>query len=286
MLNFFRTYKSHLWLVLFLLSISPFIARLVDQRPADTCGVEKFDPALSHLKSIDQVISYADSHFTGASMHTSADTMAYALQMSELFKSRFCHGELNFRFSENWIAWTAGKLFWSHFSSMVLTKDVMKHAKCLCNQQTLAFMEALHQKGITTRSVGLGNKVPGHFLCEVRYGGNWHLFDISLEPNWDKIEQPHRDLEYYMTNKDLFYRVYEGRIPRSLFDAIMVKHVYGEPNDFPGKKMKFFQGTCEVLTYLLPVFSLIMFLWSLKKRPAGVGAANAPELRFSSHVQK
>lgn len=266
MLTSLRSHKYYLWLALFLLTASPFVIGVFDQRPKDICGVEKFNPSLSNLKSTEQILAYADREYKGGQLASTEDTLNYVLHLTEIFKYRFCHGELNYRFSENWIAWTAGKLFWSHFSSMVLTKDVVKHSKCLCNQQTLAYMEALIEKGIDVRTVGLGYKVPGHFLCEVWYGGSWHLYDISLEPNWDKIENPHSDLEYYLKNKELFYTIYEGRMPRSLFNTITEKHVYGERNDLPGKKMKFFQAFTEVLTYLLPVGFLILFLGSYRKR--------------------
>lgn len=266
MFAFLRSHKHYLWLVLFLLTVSPFIFSLFDQRPKDTCGDEKFDPSLGNLKSIEQILAYTDKEYKGGDFNSTEDTLNYVLHVTDIFKNRFCHGELNFRFSENWIAWAAGKLFWSHFSSMVHTKDIVKHSKCLCNQQTLAYMEALIQKGIDVRTVGLGYKVPGHFLCEVWYGGTWHLYDISLEPNWDKIENPHSDLEYYLRDKDMFYKIYEGRIPRSLFDKIMEKHFYGERNDLPGKKMKFFQSFSEALTYILPITFLVLFLVSYRER--------------------
>lgn len=281
-----RSNRKYLWLLLFLLSISPFVARLLDERPKDTCGQEKFDPNLGHLKSIDEVLAYADKNFSSNRLQTTEDTAAYVSQMSELFKQRFCHGELNFRYSENWLAWLAGELFWSHFSSMVLTKDVMKHSKCLCNQQTLAFMEALFKKGITTRTVGLGDKVPGHFVCEVHYGGSWHYYDISIEPNWEKVEQSHRELEFYLNNRDMFYKIYEGRMTRPLFDAILVKHSYGEPNDFPGKKMKFFQAGCEVISYLLPILSLGMFLWGFRKKHKVEKIPSPGKRPLSDTVQK
>ncbi|MBL7930666.1 MAG: hypothetical protein JNL60_02125 [Bacteroidia bacterium] len=266
MLTFFRSNKHYLWLVLFLFTISPFVVALFDQRPKDTCGNEKFDPSLGYLKSTDQILAYADKEYKGGSLLSLEDTVSYVAHITDIYKRRFCHGELNYRFSENWIAWVAGKLFWSHFSSMVLTKDVVKYSKCLCNQQTLAYMEALIQKGIDVRTVGLGYKVPGHFLCEVWYGGAWHLYDISIEPNWDRIEHPHRDLEYYLKDKDMFYKIYEGRIQRSLFDKIMEQQVYGERNNLPGKKMKFFQAFTEVLTYIMPIGFLVLFLGSYRKR--------------------
>lgn len=265
MFTFLRSHKYYLWLFLFLLTISPFVISLVDQRPKDTCGAEKYDPSLSRLKSIEQILAYADKGSNIGKLNSTEDTLNYVLHLTDVFKNRFCHGELNYRFSENWIAWLAGKLFWSHFSSIVLTKDVVKYSKCLCNQQTLAYMEALMEKGIDVRTVGLGHKFPGHFLCEVWYGGAWHLYDISLEPNWDKIEDPHRDLEYYLTDMDMFYKIYENRLPRDLFDKIMENHAFGERNDLPGKKMKFFQAFSEILTYVLPVSFLLLFFVSYRK---------------------
>src|SRR5690606_2565520 len=68
MLALLRSNKYYLWLGLFLLTILPFVVSLFDHRPKDTCGNEKFDPSLGSLKSIEQILAYADKEYKGGSL--------------------------------------------------------------------------------------------------------------------------------------------------------------------------------------------------------------------------
>lgn len=186
--------------------------------------------------------------------------------MSELIKYRFIHGLSNYSFAENWIAYLSGKLMWSHLSAIVNPEDILKHPEGLCSQQTIVFMEVLKRKGINVRSVGLGYKEgPGHFLCEVNYKGGWHLHDVTLEPQWNRIVNDHKSMAYYLANKDSLYVAYEKRLPREMYTKLTEKVTYGDVNAFPAKKMQIFHQSTLIITYLLPIVFIALFFFFQKK---------------------
>lgn len=235
-------------------------------------GKELFIPALKRLNSIDKLSIYADSVY--ASLHLPKfDTSKYVRTVSGTVKRRFYHGLSNYSLSENWISSLLGKICWTHISAIVDPDDILKYSEGLCSQQNIVFMQVLKNKGITTRTVGLGTiKGPGHFLCEVRYGNGWHLYDVDLEPNW-KIaaeEEKHESLQYLLKNKDLLYDIYENRISMSKLTTITSNVTYGTPNDFPARNMLLFHKVTKALTYLLPFFFLFMFFWYYRKYKAGL----------------
>jgi hypothetical protein len=259
---------ARILLFLFLLSLFPFALRLFQKPENDIATNEMFNKGLSRLNTSEKMLAYVDSSYASA-YGSKQDTATYVLMLSKLVKERFVHGTLNYSFSDNWIAWVCGKLFWSHFSSMVLTEDILKHTRGLCSQQTMVFMNLLKKKGINARSVGLGYKEgPGHFLCEVSYNGAWHLHDVTVEPAWSKIKNHHFDLDYYLGNLDSLYLAYESRLPRSIFYKIMEKHEYGAVNQIPAGHMRLFQYVTETLTYIFPVVFLLLFLYYYKKQSA------------------
>ena len=263
MSHFLRTYKKII-LVLFLLTLLPFIARLGKPYPEINTLKEKYNENLRSLSTQDELISYSEETFRNANPNALFDTSKYVAQLSDILKERFYHGDLKYTFSENWIAWACGKFLWSHMSFIVLTDDILKHGKAICSQQAMVFMEILREKKINVRSVRLGlDSGPGHFLCEVWYGGAWHLYDINTEPKWDKIPDSQMSLDYYLSRKETLYKAYEGRLSKVLFDKILEQHTYGKINALPAKNMKLFQWTAKVLTYLFPVLFGFLFILTL-----------------------
>lgn len=263
MSHFLRSNKK-IVLVLFLITLLPFIARIGKPYPEINTLNEKYNEKLRSLNTLDKLVSYSEQTYKTTNPNSAFDTSKYVAHLSDLMKERFYHGDLKYTFSENWIAWAFGKSLWSHMSFIVITDDVLKHGIAICSQQTMVFMEALREKNISVRSVGLGfDQGPGHFLCEVWYGGAWHLHDVNTEPSWKKVADDHKSLDYYLTNKESLYKVYEGRLPKALLDKILERHIYGKVNMIPAKNMKLFQWIAKILTYLFPVFFGSLFIFTL-----------------------
>ena len=232
---------------------------------------ELFEPVLLKINSIDKAADYIDGQYEAERKSSGFDTADYVKIVSKFTKSRFYHGLSHYNIHENWIAFLAGKLLWSHLSAIVDPNDILKHPDGLCSQQTIVFLELLKGKGIKARSIGLGYpEGPGHFLSEVYYEGSWHLYDISAEPVWKRIYNDHKSMDYYMDHKDSLYVVYDSRIPKDLFDKITQKISFGEINDFPAKNMLLLHKTTKIITYLLPVLFLFMFFLYYKKHKASL----------------
>ncbi len=249
-------------LISFFLGLVSIIPLFLSPEPPTQMGCsdgEKFYPGLLRLNSLNKIEKYVDS-LIGLTSNGIKDSALIVEIVSETVKKRFCHGQANYSISENWIAYLFGQLAWSHFSAIVKAEDILKHPVGLCSQQTIVFLEVLKRKGINFRHVGLGyDEGPGHFLCEVFYEGNWHLYDVTMEPNWEKTVQPHRSMEYYLSNKDSLREVYKGRMDSVILYKTLERVHYGEPGQIPGKKMALFHTVTKALTYLLPVVFFLLF---------------------------
>ncbi|MES2514089.1 MAG: hypothetical protein V4580_08080 [Bacteroidota bacterium] len=227
---------------------------------------EMFLPELKRLNSTDAVYNYADSVYLALNL-ADFDTTRYVKVVSGTVKRRFYHGLSCYSLSQNWICYTLGEICWSHISAIVNPDDILGYPEGLCSQQNIIFMEVLRKKGITTRTVGLGvEEGPGHFLCEVRYNNGWHLYDVDVEPNWKATVFNHESLELLLKNKEELYKIYDGRLPKSTIDTMIKKISYGVPNKFPAHNMYIFQKFTKIITYVLPVFFLLLFLWFYRKR--------------------
>lgn len=229
---------------------------------------ELFDPALQGLHSKKRLAAYIDSVFY---LHQKTDlpfdTSAYVNLTSDVIKKRFFHGLSSYSLRDNWIAAISGKIFWDHLSAIVDPDDILKHPNALCSQQNIIFATILKEKKIVSRAVGLGTpKGPGHYLSEVWYEGQWHLYDVDREPDWQKAPAAyHKDLAFFLQNKEVLYDIYENRISHTNLDLLLKDVKYGKPDVFPARKMLFFHRLTSMLTYLLPLFFLYMLLRSLAK---------------------
>jgi len=264
MLFFIKKHKITILALLFLLSILPFLnftSSSVSTKPV--IKKELFYPELQKFNSVEKVIKHIDSIYLQSHLAT-FDTAEYVKIASRFTKERFYHGLSHYNLSDNWIAALSGKLCWFHLSAIVNPNDILKHAEGLCSQQTIVFMEVLKQKDIKVRSVGLGYKEgPGHFLSEVHYNGNWHLHDVTMEPNWEKLDHHHGSLEFYLQNKDSLYLAYDTKYDRALFNKLLEKVVYGKPNEFPAKNMLLFHKITFALTCVIPFILLSLLLLAI-----------------------
>jgi len=265
-ISLFKDKRTFLYLVLFLLSLLPFVGRFFSSGNNPAAHGELYKSELSRLDTPEKCLAYADSVY--AAQHTGTfDTASYVATLSLITKQRFYHGSLDYTYSENWIAAAAGKFLWSHLSSIVIPEDILKHSSGLCSQQTIVLMKLLRAKNIDVRSVGLGYREgPGHFLCEVRYDGAWHVHDVSMEPAWTKIQDHHLSMNYYLSKKDSLFVVYESKLEKDVFFKLLEQVEYGDVNKMPAAKMAFFHRFTFALTILFPFLLLSMLIFSFKKK--------------------
>ncbi|MDO9000758.1 MAG: hypothetical protein Q7W45_13400 [Bacteroidota bacterium] len=266
MFTFFRD-KSHiLFAFLFIVSISHFFVGVSQQKIEVPNRTELFNPQLLSINSIDKALAYTDSIYN-LSHSKSFDTLAYVKIASTFIKERFYHSLSSYNFSENWIAYGFSKIFWSHFSAIVNPDHILKYPEGLCSQQNIIFSEVLRKKGITSRPVGLGpKKGPGHYLTEVFYNNDWHIYDVDLEPNWEITELNHPSLKYLLSNKEILYKIYENKLTPSHLDFIIKDVKYGKPNTFPATNMLWFHKITLGLSYIFPLLFLILFIRALMKQ--------------------
>lgn len=255
--------KESLFLFLFMLTTLPFFLKLPTNDQIIKKDHESFDGTLNHIRSVKQLVEFNDS----LTKTIKFDTLKYVESLSNITKLRFRHGLANYSLSDNWIAYFSGKLFWDHFAAIVDADDILKHSEGLCSQQTIVFLQALKLKGIQARSVGLGKKEgPGHFLAEVNYLNSWHIYDVSIEPDWNQLSTPHQSMDYYRSNKDSLYMVYKEHMPIDLFNTLMKTVDHGKIGEYPAKRMHLFHTITKVITLILPFLFLLLFLKTVFNR--------------------
>ena len=282
MLQIFKKNFPSILVLLLILSLIPIFGNLFSVSEPLESSNELYRKELSALNSMDKLCETAENSYKKA-FPSAFDTLAYTELCSEIIKNRFKHGPLNYTFRENWVAALFGKMIWSHMSSIILSDDILKHNIGLCSQQTIVFMDMLKRKKIKVRSVGLGLKEgPGHFLCEVFYNNSWHLYDVSKEPSWNKVNEKHHSLDFYLTNKESFFRIYEGKISMPILEKLTQTYVYGDPEIQPGNKMILFHRATKLIIYLLPVSIILLLILSSKKKEK---EAEVRDLSFSDKIE-
>jgi hypothetical protein len=269
-------------LILLSISITPIVFSTVSNLKNTYKNKELFNIELSRFQCIEDITAHIDGIYSATNSLPQIDTLAYVKATSDIVKKRFYHGLSEYSLNDNWISYLGAKLFWKHLNAIVEPDDILDYTQGLCSQQTIVFLEILKRKGIKTRWVGLGYKEgPGHFLAEVYYQGKWHLYDVNLEPHWEKITNHHESIAYYKTHKDSLFLAYEGIISKSVYNKIMEQVQYGEVSEFPAINMLFFHRVTKAITYLIPIFLVILILFTLFKQkiPAKIIQKTASKLK-------
>ena len=258
--------RSIILIVLFIGSIVPTFLGLFEKKQiVKVPNNESYDSRLNGLDDISKLSKFIDS-VSASKKITNSDTLAFVTNANEVVRQRFHYGFSNYTVQNNWPAFFGGKLIWSHLSAIVDADDILKHTEGLCSQQTIIFLELLKTKGITFRSIGLGLKEgPGHFLCEAYYNGDWHMYDITMEPNWSAITNAHKSIEYYKSNKDSLFLVYENKIPSAVLNKMLNEINYGEVNTMPAQHMLLFHNICKALIYFIPLLLLWLIVKNLRR---------------------
>lgn len=267
MRNFFLKYKAFVFGLLALLFFAPLF-NVKEKKHTNTKHTnELFNKQLLVFNSVPKAIDFLN-YVNKLKNDTPFDTVAYVNSTSDFIKQRFSFGLANYSYADNWIAVASAHLFWEHFSAIVNPDDILKQDVGICSQQTIVFLEILKQKKINVRTVGLGNQItgPGHFICEVNYNGKWHMYDVSKEPNWNEITDKHFSVEHYITQQDLFSKIYGNKLPEKIIQTCFNEVAYGKTNEFPAKNMLLFHKTTLFITYLLPILFLILFFKEIIKK--------------------
>jgi len=255
-----------IYFVLILLSLIPLKLTRIDVEKDSDNVHESYDLQLAKLNHTDSVINHVLNEYSKKNLNLKIDTSIFVRELNNTIKQRFYHGLASYSYTDNWIAYLSSKVLWSHFAVVVKPNDILKYPYGLCSQQTMVFLEILRRKKIDFRAVGLGYKEgPGHFLCEVKYNGSWHLYDVTYEPNWEESSTPHQSLEYYLNNKEELYQVYRNKMDSALFYRLLTSVEYGKVNAMPGQNMALFHTITKALTYIIPLIILILLIKEVLK---------------------
>jgi hypothetical protein len=185
---------------------------------------EAFDRSLGRLNSIASLNAYIDS--CAASREVPAKSRKEVFLVNEIIERKFYHGYSHYTSEDNFLAYLAGKFVWNHLSAIVLPEDLVKHEMAACSQQAIVMMEVLKQRGFNVRKLGL----TGHYVLEVFYNDNWHMFDPNHEPKHQGIAHDSLDvlLESGFINES-YSRTLEPERVKEVFTNIREGEINTEP---------------------------------------------------------
>lgn len=255
----------YLYLTLFILSLIPFFTSPPVMRSKPQSQKEHFNPDLKIINTLEKA-----DHFLGGicrkATNQESDTLTYIKAVQLFVSEKFFHGYAEYKVRQNWIAALSGKYIWFHLSGIVMPEALMDYSEGLCNQQTMVFMELLKRKGISTRVVGLGYPTgPGHFLCEVKYNGSWHLYDVTTEPDWRFTTSPNQSIAFYKQHRYDLYTAYQRIYTKEQINKLLERIEYGGENAVPAKRMRLFHLVTYWLTIALPVAFALLAAARVKK---------------------
>lgn len=237
----------------------------MDHADLEYNGVEKYDPSLARLNSIDKLIAYCDSNFNAAKI-ANPDlqfTEGYPQIASQAVRARFYHGFSSYKMQDNYSAVLFEKFSDKWLSAIVVPDDIMKHPSAACSQQSIVMMELLERKGYPTRKVAFNSQESqGHFAFEVKYDGEWHFFDPNLEPDLAVLApmgMPSIQALMAETDKKTIRAAYHNQ-PVDLVLAIFDKYAYGKVNTFPAPRAIIYQRATKIFSNVGWAFFLIAFI--------------------------
>jgi len=191
----------------------------------------------------------------------------YVTLIDNIIRQRFYHGGSYIHFRDNFIAWISGKLIWSHLSVGVSPDEILSHPNALCSQSAIIFQEIVKKKGFKVRAIGLTR----HFCSEVFYEGSWHFMDSDKEPTFEKI-RPIPSVEELSKDQELIAKAYVRDSENVSMDQMNEMFngdeiLIFQENEFPAKKMRFFQSITKFLSnFLWLILALPIVLSLLKTR--------------------
>jgi hypothetical protein len=218
---------------------------------------EKFDPALVRLNDLEKLEAYIDSLVDkrGIKQNSKDEIML----INSVIEDRFYHWNYSrYSVAENWLAFAAGKLLWWHLNAIVIADDLLKYPMAACSQQAIVMMKILKNKGYEVRKLGL----KGHFVHEVFYDGDWHLFDPNKETTYQGL--PHNQIQIYFNNGDATIPYVAGMSVEETQEMFSQMEI-GEVNEFPAKRARLFHQVTKFLSYPVLVLVCLAAVWGCRK---------------------
>lgn len=223
---------------------------------------ELFNLDLESLNSMESLSRYIDSASQVEGIVRESQEK-YVTMIDDIIRERFYHGESHISFSNNFIAWFSGRLIWGDFYVGVTPDEILSHPNALCSQSAIVFQEIVKMKGFKVRAIGLKR----HFCSEVFYEGSWHFMDSDKEPAFSD-NRPIPSVEELSQDKELINKAYvrdsENVSLEQMSDIFNGDEIlfYNE-NEFPAKKMHFFQTITKLLSDFLWLILLLPIILSL-----------------------
>lgn len=252
--------------VLFVLSVIPFFIH-INHSSHEPLQNELYSKYLKKINTVDKAVDHIIK--MNKNQKNNLDTSLFVRNTESFVKRRFYHGLSTYSVSENWIAYFGGEFLWSHFSAIVIPNDLLKHSEGLCSQQSMVFMEILSKRGIKTRHIGWGtDETEGHFLVEVYYNSSWHLYDVNMEPDWEKINNSieRKSMHYFLKNKESLFKAYQGRLDKKIFFDMLDNVKFGKINTYPARNMRFFHFGSKIAVITLPFLFFLLFALQFRKK--------------------
>ena len=227
---------------------------------------EEFDPALSHLNSLQSLLNYCDSVSLSKSAQSGPGSERnFSDQAAAVVRKRFYHGYSLYGFSNNYMAMMMAQMLGGGLSAIVVPDDILKYPYAACSQQSIVMMQLLEKKGIKTRKVGFSGNATGHFCFEAYYDNDWHYYDPDKEPNAALLASYNRpSIDWLNQHKDVLVAAYPQYSKDYVLD-VFTKYSYGPVSAFPAPRALIFQQGTKFLSYTIWVFFLAAFILARKK---------------------
>lgn len=220
-------------------------------------NIERFDPRLGNINSINKLEKYVDAEASVKHINTYSEK--YAALLAYIISCRFYHGFSHFTLSENWMAAVGEKAFGYGLASKVDPDDIMEHSYAACSQQAIVMMEVLKRKHIDYRRVGF----PHHYALEARIDNNWYYFDPNMEPDITLSERLHENWNGSNDNLKKYYTKH-GNVNWEF--GIHEEAQFGVTNEVPARHARLFQSITGVLCKVVWCIPLC-FAFARKRRP-------------------
>jgi hypothetical protein len=200
---------------------------------------EAFDHSLARLNTIALLNGYIDS--CAIVQKVPAFSAKEVFLVNDIIQRKFYHGYSYYSMQDNFLAYLAGKYIWGDLSAIVIPEDLVKHQMAACSQQAIVMMAVLKQRGYKVRKLGL----TGHYILEVFYNNQWHVFDPNHEPKYQGI--PHDSINALLAN-GLIIESYSKTLKPEQVKEVFKKLEVGKVNSVPAKNARIFHTVTKAIS--------------------------------------
>ena len=241
-----------------LLAVPNFIKKNINGEPVYN-KLERFDPSLANINSIDKLEKYVDD--SAAVTFINIYSEKYTALLAYIISCRFYHGFSHFKLNENWIASVGEKIFGYGLDSKVEPEQIMQHPYAGCSQQAIVMMAVLRRKNISYRKIGF----PHHYAIEAMINKHWYFFDPNMEPAISLEQRSHEKWKGYNDSLKRFYNpATHNDLNYQLGNGVAAQ--YGAKNEIPAGNARFFQNVTSFLSKILWCCPLV-FVFIKRRRP-------------------